>query len=225
MTIHKDHRRRVKNRFLGEGMDHFEEIHALELLLFYAIPQGDVNPLAHRLVEAFGDLAGVLDASPEALKKVPGVGEHTAVLLKLIPQICGRYLAQSTGVHEEETATRSSDFGRVLHPYFVGATREKCYLLSLDSRFKVLGVDLIGEGELARVDVSSRRVLEAALGHNARSVVLAHNHVGAYANPSVEDLTTTQQLRELLEKVHITLVDHLIFNGGDYTSMRDSMYM
>ena len=56
MTIHREHRRRVKNRFLGEGMDHFDEVHALELLLFYAIPQGDVNPLAHRLLDHFGGL-------------------------------------------------------------------------------------------------------------------------------------------------------------------------
>jgi len=224
-NFHTGHRTRLKEEFLARGIEGWSDHKVLELLLCYAIPQGDVNPLAHRLIEAFGDLSGVLNAPPEALKKVPGIGEHTAVLLKLLPQICGRYLSQTGGVKEEETATRPSDFGRVFHDYFIGATREKCYLLSLDSRYKILGVDLVGEGELAQVSVSSRRVMEAALGHNARSVVLAHNHVGAYANPSVEDLTTTRQLQELLEQVHITLLDHLIFNGGDYVSMRESQYM
>jgi DNA repair protein RadC len=84
MSIHKEHRQRVKQRFLGEGMDHFDEVHALELLLFYAIPQGDVNPLAHRLLDHFGNLHQVLEAPPEQLMAVPGIREHTAVLLGLV---------------------------------------------------------------------------------------------------------------------------------------------
>ena len=92
MTIHREHRRRVKNRFLGEGMDHFDEVHALELLLFYAIPQGDVNPLAHRLLDHFGGLHQVLTAPPEQLMQVTGVGEHTAILLGLVKGISQKYL-------------------------------------------------------------------------------------------------------------------------------------
>jgi len=98
-------------------------------------------------------------------------------------------------------------------------------MLSLDSRCKVLGVDMLGEGELAGVEVNQRRVMEVALAHNARGVVFAHNHVGAYANPSMQDLTTTEELRVLLNKVGITVVDHLIFNGEDYTSMLESGYL
>lgn len=94
MSIHKEHRRRVKNRFLGEGMDNFEELHALELLLFYAIPQGDVNPLAHRLLDNFGSLRQVLTAPPSQLMRVPGVGEHTAILLGLVKGISQKYLIE-----------------------------------------------------------------------------------------------------------------------------------
>ena len=65
MNMHAEHRRRVKNRFRSEGLDNFEELHALELLLFYAIPQGDVNPLAHRLLDHFGNLRHVLEAPAE----------------------------------------------------------------------------------------------------------------------------------------------------------------
>lgn len=219
---HAGHRARLKEEFLARGLEGWSDHKVLELLLCYAIPQGDVNPLAHRLIEAFGDLAGVLDAEPEALRAVPGVGEHTAALLKLLPQVAGRYLAQSTGSRAEETAVRLADYARWFFPYFTGAVRERFYLLSLDSRRKVLGVDLVGEGELAQVGVSSRRVLEAALKHNARCVVLAHNHVGAYANPSADDVFATRALNGILEQVHIELLDHLIFNGEEYVSMRES---
>ena len=71
MSIHRDHRRRVKNRFLGEGMDHFDEVHALELLLFYAIPQGDVNPLAHRLLDHFGGPIGFWTTSVASIRCSP----------------------------------------------------------------------------------------------------------------------------------------------------------
>ena len=84
MGLHDGHRKRLKEQFLHHG-DGFHDHQLLELLLCYAIPQGDVNGLAHRLLDRFGSLAGVLDARPEALEQVPGVGEHTAVLLKLLP--------------------------------------------------------------------------------------------------------------------------------------------
>ena len=85
MSIHSGHRSRVKAEFLARGLEGWPDHRVLELLLFYSIPQGDVNGLAHTLIERFGTLSGVLDASEDELRKVPGVGEHTAVLLKLMP--------------------------------------------------------------------------------------------------------------------------------------------
>lgn len=215
----------MKQEFLARGLEGWPEHKVVELLLCYAIPQGDINPLAHRLVERFGDLAGILDAPIEALKEVPGMGEHSAILMKLIPQLCGRYLSRIQGVRAEEAADHIMDYTRLLLPYFTGATREKCCLISLDSRRKVLGVDLIGEGSVDHVALDVRSVMEAVLMRNAKGVVLAHNHVGAYANPSMADLEKTRELSELLSKVRITLIDHLIFNGEECVSLRESGYM
>ena len=223
--LYAGHRARLKQEFLARGLDGWPEHKVLELLLCYAIPQGDVNPLAHRLVDRFGDLAGILDAPMEALREIPGMGEHSALMMKLIPQVCGRYLSEVQGVRADEAADHTADYARVFLPYFTGATCERCCMISLDSRQKVVGVDLIGEGSVDQVHLDSRRVLEAALLRKATGIVLAHNHVGAYANPSVADLEMTDELRKLLEKVRITLIDHLIFNGEEYISMRDSGYM
>ena len=88
--MHEGHRDRVKKRFRQEGLDHFSDIQALELLLFYGIPRVDTNPIAHALLDRFGSLSQVLEASPEELMKVPGVGENAALLLTLIPQM-GRF--------------------------------------------------------------------------------------------------------------------------------------
>ena len=197
----------------------------MELLLCYAIPQGDVNPLAHRLVDRFGDLAGILDAPMKALQEVPGMGEHSALLMKLIPQVCGRYLSEIQGVRAEETADHSRDYARLLLPYFMGETKERCCMISLDSRNKVLGIDVIAEGSLDCVALDTRLIVEAALLRNARGIVLAHNHVGAYARPSMEDVDAMKALMPLLSSIRIEMVDHLIFNGEEYVSIRDSGFI
>ena len=90
MSVHNGHRERMRQEFLSGGLAHFSEPRVLELLLFYSRPRGDVNPLAHQLLETFGSLAGVLDASPTDLAQVPGMGENTVALLKLIPAIAAQ---------------------------------------------------------------------------------------------------------------------------------------
>ena len=92
MGVHDDHRRRVYERFLREGLAGFEEHNAMEFLLFLARPRGDTNPLAHALIDRFGSLSAVLDAPIEELERVPGVGHSSAVVLKFIPQMCAYYL-------------------------------------------------------------------------------------------------------------------------------------
>ena len=72
MTTHEGHRQRLRRRFLLEGLDNFDEVQVLELLLFYAVPRRDTNPIAHGLLERFGSLSGVLEAPVSALAQVPG---------------------------------------------------------------------------------------------------------------------------------------------------------
>ena len=88
--MHENHRERMKHRFLAEGLDHFEPHNILELLLFYAIPQKDTNEIAHSLMERFGSLAEVFDASYDDLVTVPGIKEHSATLIKMIPELSRR---------------------------------------------------------------------------------------------------------------------------------------
>ena len=99
MGIHDGHRRRLKTEFLIRP-DAFPDHKVLELLLFYANPRADTNPLAHALIERFGSLTGVLDATPDELCKVPGIGEHASVLLKAVKELGGRYLAGRTSVED-----------------------------------------------------------------------------------------------------------------------------
>ena len=89
--IHRDHRSRMKARFAAQGLDGLNDHEALELLLYFAVPRVDTNPIAHRLLDTFGSLHGVIDASHEALKRVQGIGENAATLLVLLREMMRRY--------------------------------------------------------------------------------------------------------------------------------------
>ena len=218
--MHEGHRARVKKRFLEEGLDHFSDVQALELLLFYAIPRADTNPIAHRLLEHFGSLSQVLEANPEELKKISGVGENGALLLNLIPQMGRFYMtdrASAPGV-----LTTLEQCAQYLMPRFFGRKLETVFLLCLDAKCKVLCCREVGEGGTNSTGISIRRVVETALGVNATSVVLAHNHPSGVALPSPEDIQTTRRVAMALQAVEIALVDHIIVADDDYVSIAQS---
>ena len=218
--VHDGHRKRLKAQFLTHGED-FHDHQLLELLLCYAIPQGDVNGLAHALLDQFGSLAGVFDALPASLTQVDGVGEHTAVLLKLIPKLAGRYSTIRSSLGDILASSRAArDY---LLPYFqTGPRNEMVYLVCMDAKYKVLGCHKLGEGTVNAADITPRRVVELALAHNASAVLLAHNHVSGLALPSNADLLTTETLARVLREVGVELADHLIFTDDDMVSLKDS---
>lgn len=220
MGLHDGHRKRLKAQFLAHGED-FHDHQLLELLLCYAIPQGDVNELAHMLLGQFGSLAGVLDALPESLQQVPGVGEHTAVLLKLVPKLAGRYFEDRASLGTILDSTRAAR--NFLMPYYrQGSRNEMVYLVCMDAKYKVLGCRKLGEGSVNAADITPRRVVEAALACNATCVILSHNHISGLALPSQADLATTRRLWDVLRNVGVELLDHLIFADDDMVSLKDS---
>ena len=221
-SLHAGHRERMKNRFLTEGLDDFTDIQVLELLLFYAVARQDTNPIAHRLLDHFGSLSQVLEASPEELKRVKGIGDHAATLLHLIPQIARYY--QVNTAQQVEILSSLDACGAYLVPYFFGRSVETVFLLCLDAKCKVLCCREIGEGSVNSASISVRKVVETALAANATTVILAHNHPSGIALPSDEDVQTTRRIAAALSAVEIHLADHMVVAEGDYVSMVQSGY-
>ena len=218
-TIHDGHRHRLKQRFQKEGLDNFNDINVLELLLFYTISRKDTNPIAHALLDRFGSLAGVLEARPEDLATVDGMGESSAAFLSLIPQLLRRYLKDSRKTGQILSTTALC--GEYLTPYFFLAREEMVYLLCLDAKCMVLDCRLVQTGSVNTAGVSIRKIVETALSSNATSVVLAHNHTSGIALASDADRATTRQLWKALDAVGILLADHIIVTGDDFISMAD----
>ena len=219
-SVHKGHRERLKQRFLEDGLDHFTDVQVLELLLFYAIPQRDTNPIAHALLNRFGSLSQVLDAPVEELRKVDGIKGNAATLLALVTQLCRYYQVDSA--QRVEILNSLEACGNYLVPRFFGRTRETVFLLCLDAKCKVICCKEMGEGSVNSASISIRKVVETALNANATSVILAHNHPSGLALPSEQDVLTTKRLYMALQAVDIVLADHMVVADGDYVSMAQS---
>lgn len=222
MSIHDGHRQRMKERFLREGLDNFDEHQVLELLLFYAIPQKDTNPIAHDLLVRFGSLSQVMEAPVSELRKVKGMGEHTATLLALVTA-AGRYYMVNRAM-QTVILNSMEKCGEYLLPFFVGRRNETVFLLCMDAKCKALCCKEVGEGSVNSAGVPIRRIVEMALYANATTVVLAHNHPSGIAIPSTEDIQTTARVASALRAVEITLADHIVVADNDYVSMAQSGY-
>lgn len=219
-NIHEGHRKRMKERFMKSGLDDFAPHNVLEFLLFYSIPRGDTNPIAHRLIDAFGSLSGVFDATPEELMKVSGVGESTAILISMIPQMARKYLEDKADA--VNVVGGCGDIGAYFLPKFVGRTNEALMMVSIDNKNKVISCSVVAEGTVDSAKVSRRKVMEEAMKVKATRVILAHNHPRGVAVPSAEDVAMTREIGRLFAQVGIELVDHIIIADDDYVSMAAS---
>lgn len=223
MGIHDGHRERLKERFAEFGLDNFSDLNALELLLFYAIPRRDTNPIAHELLSRFGSLDAVLSASERELTEVPGVGRNAAILIRLLPQIVKK--SHVSKASEIRIISNSTDAGKYLLPRFMNEKDEVVYMMCLDSKRSVICCLEMGRGVVNAVDTNVRRMVETALKYKATSVIIAHNHPSGIALPSREDDYFTRRLYKALETIGIRLEDHLIIVGDDFVSLADSDVM
>jgi DNA repair protein RadC len=213
------HRQRLRQRFVKNGLDGFAEYEVVELLLTLAIPRADVKPVAKALLERFGTLRAILDAPIEDLAKVHGVGEISAISLKLVRQTTNLYLQQSAETREclsnWDTMTQ---FWRMK----IGAlTNETFNIAYLDSGLRLLrdGVETI-EGTIDRATVYPRRIMESALRRGAAVLVFAHNHPSGNVKPSNEDKQMTALLVMAAKTVSLQVLDHLVVSADKVYSFR-----
>ena len=220
MGMHDGHRQRLRERFQKDGLDNFDEINVLELLLFYIIPRQDTNEIAHRLLDRFGSLENVLDAKLEDLVTVKGISDNAATYLTLIREVSRYYQVRKADLGDPLNTVEA--YCDVLVPQFLGRRNEMVYMLCLDAKSKMISCNLVGEGSINSANVPVRKIIETALAANATMVVLAHNHPGGVAIPSAEDIYSTKHLAQVLGALDILLLDHVVVADNQAVSMVSS---
>ena len=216
-NTHTGHRDRMKQRFINGDVENMYDHEILEMLLYYAIRQGDTNPIAHNLLEDCGGLVRVLETDFDFLKKVDGIGDSCAFLLKLVNEISRRKQEQ-TLVSEKPVIKCIQDAIDYCKSLYIGARKEEFHIICLNHRGHIIHDGIVGTGTVSYVSIALRTVVEHVLKHEAHAVILSHNHPGGNAHPSNDDFIMTGLIMDALAPLHIEVADHMIVGDDGYYS-------
>ncbi len=216
---HYGHRERLRERFISDGLSSFQQHEMLELLLSYAIPRRDVNEIAHRLINRFGGISKVLDATVDDLEKVGEISRNTAVLLSSIPHFAKAYRMDKWKTKPNFESVYTA--GKFAIDLFVGTNYEESYIICLDNKCGFLNCEKLTEGTINETAFYPRLVVEIAIRNKANKIVITHNHPSGILEPSWSDKEVTKRIKSALDNIDITLVDHIIVGGEQFTSMKE----
>ncbi|NCA92412.1 hypothetical protein EOM82_04075 [bacterium] len=204
------HRERMRNLVREKGLDALAPHQVIEFLLFTAVPRKDTKKIAYALLNKFGSLDGILSASELELKSVSGMTENAVVLLRYLPDFFNYYQKFR---FKERPVLSAQDILPYLLTLFDKETEEVLYLVCLDIKQRLIHSDLIAGGTSLSVQSSAKKIVETAMRHRAKSVIIAHNHPSEILSPSEEDIKSTFSLGALLDSLDIKLLDHIIIGN------------
>lgn len=216
MGIHDGHRQKLRKNFIEVGLEGKTDHQILELLLTYALPRIDVNPLAHELIDKFGSLSGVLDADITQLTKINYVSENVAVLLKLVPQISAKYYQSKHGKRVRlNTVDAIKDY---MIPQLANEKTEVFYVLCLDTHLNLTRAIRHSEGSPSGTSIDIRALANQVLNAGTDRIILVHNHLSNSVEPSPADIDATRKIQTAFEMLNVNVLDHVIISGDKYFS-------
>lgn len=212
------HRDRLRARLFAAGPDALADHELLESALFLAFPRGDTKPLAKALLHEFGDLAGVLAAGPEELKRVKGVGDVVAGGIKTIEAIAVRALRRQ--LLRGPVLANHQVVLDYLHLDRAGLTHEQFRVLFLNARNRLLRDELLWEGTPNQAPAYPRMIVKRALDLGATALILVHNHPSGDPSPSRDDIALTRRIMAAASTHDIQVHDHLVVGREGHASLR-----
>lgn len=213
------HRKRLRERFLKGGIDGLAEYEMLELLLTFSIPRKDVKPIAKSLLDEFGSFAEVLDAEITDIVRIKGIGEISAIHIKLLKEMCTKYLEGkmlTSDVMSNPNAVYEFTRARI-----GGRTVELFMIIFVNAKNEVTGYEVIGEGSVDNVAVYPRKIIKSAIQRDASGLILVHNHPSGHTEPSESDRELTREIVEASRSLELRILDHLVVTRNDYYSFMD----
>lgn len=212
------HRARLRERLLTGGAEALADYEVLEYLLFSAQARGDTKPVAKELLKRFGSLAGVLEASPGALKQVKGVSDATVGALK-ITALAARRMARSE-VRQKPVLGSWQALLDYLAIDMANLTVERVRVLYLNTRNQLILDDHVGDGSIDQAAIHPREVIRRGLDIGATALILVHNHPSGNPEPSRADIQITHRIAEAGRLLGIVVHDHVIVGREGHVSLR-----
>jgi DNA repair protein RadC len=220
-NIHAGHRERTINKFL-RFPDSFNDHEILEVLLFYAIPRRDTNPLAHKLIKVFGSLEKVLSATADELMSVDGVGKSTAAAIMLIGKINAITIERAL---KSERILAPANAKSVVKDYLKHKPNETFIMVLLNAKKEVMTVLEYTDDKKEEVTADIPELSHAMSIHKAKYAIIAHNHPSRIARPSTNDDMATKKVSAICNIHGVKLTDHLILGGEEVFSYHSNGLM
>ena len=213
------HRQRLRDKFLKSGLDGFHDYEIIELLLTLGTPRKDCKSIAKKALKEFGSLKEVLEANPNELKSIKGIGDNNVFGLKIAQAVARRYLADR--IIDKEFVRSADEVMAYLKHSLRDKNREAFLVIYLNGRNQILKMEELFKGTLTTSAVYPREVVKRALDNNAAALVFVHNHPSGNPNQSQDDLTITKKLKEAAKAIDVSIHDHLIIAGNEVYSFAD----
>lgn len=222
---YKNHRSRLRNKFM-HFPESLQEYEIVELLLTYVIPQKDVKEISKNLLNTFGNIMGIFEASEEDLRAIPYIKDNFITLLKLIKEINAIYRKQ---LASEIPVTKSmEEVVQYCIEKFSEEKEEKFYVIYLDSNYHIIkdkpfpASEFHYDGTVDKTVVYTRQIIKEGLDRKASAMIISHNHPNGILEPSEYDINLTKLIALSAETVSMTLYDHLIVAPNGYFSFKES---
>ncbi len=219
----KDHRKRLRERFMTGGSAAMPDYELLELVLFRSIPRQDVKPLARALMDAFGDFNRVLTAPEERLRQIKGVGDTVVTDLKIL-EACAQRMARAR-VMQRHVISGWDALLDYCHTTMAHRETEQFRVFYLDRKNVLIADEEQAKGTVDHVPVYPREVAKRALELNASALILVHNHPSGDPTPSQSDIDMTGRIQDACSALGLTLHDHLIIGKSTELSFRSQGYL
>jgi DNA repair protein RadC len=213
---HRGHRKRLREKFLKSGLSGFHDYEVVELLLSLGTPRKDCKPAAKEAIKRFQTLRGVLEASPEELQQIEGIGEHSAFGIKLVQEVAREFLRAK--ILEKPFYKSSQEVFDYLYHAMRGLKKEVFKVMYLTTQNQIIATCDLSEGTVNSSSVSPREVIEGALKNNAAALIFVHNHPSGATDPSPNDKSLTRELVYAGRVMRLRVLDHIIIGDNKYYS-------
>jgi len=210
------HRRRLREKFVSSGLTGFADYEIIELLLSLGTPRRDCKPAAKECIRRFKTLRGVLEAPPEELQKIDGIGPHNSFGIKLVQEVARQFLKEKI-IEQPVFASAQAVFDYLYHS-MRDRKNELFKVLYLGGQNRIIATDDLFEGTVTGAAIVPREVIASAIRNNAASLILVHNHPSGNPEPSKADREVTRDLVYAAALMQIKVLDHIIIGDNAYFS-------
>jgi len=213
------HRKRLREKFIKSGLAGFHDYEIIELLLSLGTPRKDCKQPAKEAIKKFKTLRGVLEASPEELQQIDGIGSHSAFGIKLVQEVAREFLKEK--IIDKPIYKSAKEIFDYLYHSMRDLKKEVFKVIYLNSQNQIINTDDLFKGTLASSSISPREVMESAIRYNAASLIFVHNHPSGNPEPSGSDKEITRDLVYAASIMQVKVLDHIIIGNNRYFSFAD----